>query len=81
MELALLVGRVAVAVQVVHALIAGVSQKFKGRRQRETTAFEEGKIMNFAGTGCHAENGLPAVVNHDLPLLGMAFLLAGVEPE
>ncbi len=78
MVLAFLVRCLAVGVQFVHALIAAISQKFEVRRNGQATAFEQRKIMRFAGAGCHAQNHLFAVVNHDLSFLGMAFFLAGV---
>ena len=78
MMLAFLMRRVAVGVQFVHALIAGISQKFQVRRNGQTAALEQRKIMGFTGTRSHAQNPLLAVVNHDLSFLSMALFLAGV---
>ena len=78
MVLAFLVRCLAIGVQFVHALIAGISQKLEVRRNGQATAFEQRKIMGFTGTRSNAENLLFQVVNHDLPFLGMALFLAGV---
>ena len=78
MVLAFLVRCLAVGVQCIHALIAGISQKFQVRRNGQATAFEQRKIMGFAGAGCHAQNPLFEVVNHNLCFLGVALFLARV---
>ena len=76
--LAFLMRCVAVGVQFIYALIAGISQKFYVRRNGQATAFEQREIMRFASAGRHAQNPLFVVVNHDLSFLGMALFLAGV---
>ncbi len=80
MQLAFLVRCLAVGVKFVHTLVAGIAQEFDGGRQSETALLEQSEIMGFAGTGLDAENGLAAVVDHDLCFLGVAFLFAGIEP-
>ena len=78
MPLAFFVWCAAVGVEFVHALIAGISQKFQVRRNGQATAFEQRKIMGFTGAGCHAQNPLFEVVNHNLSFLGVALFLARV---
>jgi len=74
-----LVRRVAVAVNFVHALIAGVGQKFHFGPHTHTAAFEERQVVHFTRTCSHAENLLEPQVNDSLPFLGVALLLARVE--
>ena len=78
MVFACLMRCLALGVPLPHALIARISQEFEGGRNGQATAFEKGEIMHFTGTRSYAENFLFPLVNHDLPFLGMAFLLAGV---
>lgn len=81
MQLALFVRCLAVVVELVYTLITAITQQFQTARQRQTTRFEQRKIVRFASTGGHAENGLRALrraVNHDLSLLSVALLLTRV---
>ena len=79
MKLAFLVRCFAIGVEFVHTLIAGIAQQFKARRQSQTAVLVKGEVVGFARTHGHANNFLLSVFNHDLPFLGMAFFLAGVE--
>lgn len=78
MVFAFLVRGLAVGMEFMHALVAGVGQQFKVRRKSQARAFEQGKVMGFADTCRHAQNLLRRMVNHDLSFLSVAFLLAGV---
>ncbi len=79
MMLAFLMRCVAVGMEFIHALIAGIAQQFQTRCQIQTAALEKGKVMGFSCPARYAENLLAAVVNHNLSFLGVAFLLARVE--
>lgn len=70
----------AVGVEFVHALIAGIGQQFDVRCQRQARTFEEGKIMRFAPRHLHTQNLFAGVSDHKLSFLGVALFLAGVEP-
>ena len=78
MEFAFLVRHLAVGVDFFHALIAGIAQQFKARRQSQTTGLEKSKVVSFARAGVDTENALAAMIDHDLSFLRMAFLLAGI---
>lgn len=80
MEFAFLMRCLAVGVEFIHALIAGIAQEFNRGSQSQTALLEQGKVVSFACTGLDAENPLTILVNHDLSFLGMAFLLTRVEP-
>lgn len=80
MMLAFLVRCLAVGVEFVHALIAGVGQQFEMWRQGQAALLEQSKIVSFARADRHAQNLLMSLVNHELSFLGMAFLFAGVTP-
>ena len=73
-----LVRSLAVGMEFIQALIAAIRQQFEIGGHGQTTALEQGKVVGVACTGGDAEN-LFLVVNHDLPFLSVAFLLAGVE--
>lgn len=78
--LAFLVRRPAFGVQLVHALIAGISQKLKSGSQSEAAVLVKSKVMSFASACRYAQNVLGLLINHDLCFLGVALLFAGVEP-
>ncbi len=80
MKFGFLMRGLTVGVEFIHALIACIAQEFDGGSQGQTAILEQGKIVSFACTGLDTENLLTPLVNHDLSFLGMAFLLAGVEP-
>ena len=70
----------AVGVEFVHAFVAGVGQQFDARRQRQPRVFEQSEVVRFTARHLHAQNLLGALVDHELRLLGVALLLARVEP-
>ena len=77
-ESALFVRGLTVGVEFVYALIAGVCQKRNLRQKRQATVLEKGEVVGFSGARRHAHNPLLQRVDHDLPFLGVALLLAGV---
>ena len=77
---AFFVRRLTVGMPFVHALIAGVSQQFHMGSRCHTTLLKQSEVVNPTRACRHAQNSLIMTVNHDLSFLGMAFLLAGVEP-
>jgi len=79
MKLAFLVRCVAVGVEFVHALVAGVGQQLEALGQRQAGVLEEGKVVRFACGDRHAHDAAGAVIDHELAFLGVALLLAGVE--
>ena len=78
MMLAFLMWDLTVMMEFVHALVAGIGQQFNRWSQCQTAVLEQSKVMSFAYTGRHTQNLLRGLVNHDLSLLGMAFLLTGI---
>ena len=55
---AFLVWGLAVGVEFVHALIAGVGQQFELWRQGQAALLEQSEIVGFARTDRHAQNPL-----------------------
>ena len=80
MMLAFLVRCLAVGVEFMHTLITAIGQQFQSGRQRQAALLEKSKVVRPSSACDHAQNLLRAIVNHDLPFLGVAFLLTRVEP-
>ena len=78
MKFAFLVGRAAIGMECFESLIAAVGQHFELRRWRQAGAFEEGKVVSFAGGDRDAQNLLRNRIDHALSFLGVALFLSGV---